>query len=148
MSKAADIDPSFFKRAQKAGVRELTHHTKKVHTVAWNCDGKRLASGSVDRTVCVWRVGGSSGSGTLEHELKGHQEAVDQLTWDPTHPDLLASASSDKSVRVWDARSGKCAANVPTKGENINIAWSPDGNTIAVCSLLVTRPTVGAFQYD
>jgi THO complex subunit 3 len=55
-----------------------------------------------------------------------------ELTWDPTHPDLLASASSDKSVRMWDGRSGKCAANIPTKGENINIAWSPDGNVIAV----------------
>lgn len=33
---------------------------------------------------------------------------------------------------MWDGRSGKCAANIPTKGENINIAWSPDGNVIAV----------------
>lgn len=29
-------------------------------------------------------------------------------------------------------RTQKCAATINTKGENINIAWSPDGNTIAV----------------
>ena len=27
---------------------------------------------------------------------------------------------------------GKCMEVVSTKGENINICWSPDGNTIAV----------------
>ena len=27
---------------------------------------------------------------------------------------------------------GKCMEVVGTKGENINICWSPDGNTIAV----------------
>lgn len=37
-------------------------------------------------------------------------------------------------MRVWDARASgqKSAHVVPTKGENINISWSPDGNTIAV----------------
>lgn len=29
-------------------------------------------------------------------------------------------------------RSQKCTANIGTRGENINISWSPDGNTIAV----------------
>jgi len=130
-AKAASPDRTFFRRAREQGIKELTGHTKKVHTLAWSCDGKRLASGSVDKNVNVWRFGASS-SGTLDQELKGHTDVVDQLTWDPTHPDLLASASSDKSVRMWDGRSGKCAANIPTKGENINIAWSPDGNVIAV----------------
>ena len=58
---------------------------------------------------------------------RGHTDSVDQLRWHPTHPDLLATASGDKSVRVWDSRSAKCVATVPTKGENINIDWSPDG---------------------
>ena len=38
----------------------------------------------------------------------------------------------DKTVRVWDARSAKAVTTVNTKGENINITWSPDGHTIAV----------------
>eukprot|EP01050_Picozoa_sp_SAG11_P011189 SAG11_NODE_1169_length_5616_cov_44.787566_4_plen_261_part_00 len=46
--------------------------------------------------------------------------------------DILASTSTDKTVRVWDARSGDCVANVSTVGENLSICWSPEGNTIAV----------------
>lgn len=38
-------------------------------------------------------------------ELKGHTDSVDQLCWDPKHSDLVATASGDKSVRLWDARS-------------------------------------------
>ena len=35
-------------------------------------------------------------------------------------------------VRIWESRSSKAAATISTKGENINIAWAPDGKTIAV----------------
>jgi THO complex subunit 3 len=33
--------------------REITAHSAKVHSVDWNYDGKRLASGSFDKTVCI-----------------------------------------------------------------------------------------------
>ena len=28
----------------------------QVHSVAWNCSGKKLASGSVDQTARIWHV--------------------------------------------------------------------------------------------
>lgn len=64
--------------------------------------------------------------------FRGHTGSVDQLCWHATQPDLLSTASGDKTVRIWDARSGKNATTINTRGENINITWSPDGNTIAV----------------
>jgi dipeptidyl aminopeptidase/acylaminoacyl peptidase len=35
-------------------------------------------------------------------------------------------------VRIWDARTSKCVQAIETRGENINIRWSPDGQHIAV----------------
>ena len=73
-------------------------------------------------------------------ELKGHADAVDQLCWDPTQPDQLATACGDKTVKVWDTRSGKCTTTMNTPGENINITWSPDGKTIAVGNRVSRHP--------
>ncbi|KAG0164674.1 hypothetical protein DFQ28_000130 [Apophysomyces sp. BC1034] len=112
-------------------IKEYKGHKEKVHTVAWNSDGRRLASGSVDKTARVW-IPHRGTDIKYSMELKGHTDSVDQLDWDPTHPDRLATASCDKTVRIWDQRSGKCTAVVQTGGENINICWSPDGNHIAV----------------
>ena len=36
--------------------------------------------------------------------MKGHSDSVDQLCWHPSHQDLLATASGDKTIRIWDAR--------------------------------------------
>jgi len=64
-------------------------------------------------------------------ELKGHTDSVDQLCWDPNHPDTVATAAADKSIRLWDARSGKCQV-IELSGENINITYKHDGSQIAV----------------
>jgi WD40 repeat protein len=67
--------------------------------------GKKLASGSVDQTARIWHIEPHGHSKAKDMELKGHTDSVDQLCWDPKHGDLLATASGDKTVRLWDARS-------------------------------------------
>jgi len=51
-----------------------------------------------------------------EFTFRGHGGSVDQLCWHASNSDLLSTASGDKSVRIWDARSQKCAAHIVTKG--------------------------------
>jgi len=126
--KSVEDFKSRFHRNQKT--REMVTHTSKVHTVDWSADGKKLASGSYDKTVCIFSIG--TERLTKEHIFKGHTDSVDQLGWHPSNPDLLATASGDKTVKLWDSKSHKCVTTINTKGENINICWSPDGKTIAV----------------
>ncbi|KOB78215.1 Wd-repeat protein [Operophtera brumata] len=111
-------------------VREYVAHSAKVHSVGWSCDGRRLASGSYDKNVAIFNLERSRLA--QDFLCRGHTGSVDQLCWHASHSDLLSTASGDKSVRIWDIRSHKCAASISTKGENINIAWSPNGSTIAV----------------
>ncbi|XP_028407705.1 THO complex subunit 3-like [Dendronephthya gigantea] len=115
---------------QNSKIRDVQAHSSKVHSVAWSCDGRRLASGSFDRSVSIYTLDKYGLS--KEANYRGHTESVDQLCWHPSNPDMLVTASGDKTIRIWDTRAGKCVNVVNTKGENINICWSPDGNTIAV----------------
>jgi THO complex subunit 3 len=48
-------------------------------------------------SVRVWTID-ESGRGT-DVEFKGHTDSVDQLRWDPKNPDLLGTASGDKTVQ-------------------------------------------------
>lgn len=34
-------------------IKEYSTHSSKIHSVDWNCDGRRLASGGFDKSVCV-----------------------------------------------------------------------------------------------
>uniref|UniRef100_A0A914XIJ5 Translation initiation factor beta propellor-like domain-containing protein n=1 Tax=Plectus sambesii TaxID=2011161 RepID=A0A914XIJ5_9BILA len=109
-------------------VRGFDVRLTKIHSVAWNCDGSRLACGSQDKSVSVAALENS--------KLKciflgsGHTDQVDQVAWNWTNPDLLASASGDKSIRVWDLRQKKTQASLSTKSQNINVVWSPCGTYI------------------
>jgi THO complex subunit 3 len=128
----------------RAPTRELVGHKKEVHSVAWNCTGRKLASGSVDQTARIWSITRAS----QDLELKGHTSSVHQLCWDPTNAERLATASADKTVKVWDTRTGKCSQNIKTHGANLNIAWSPDGGYIAVGNKLDQVTLIDTRKYE
>ncbi|PAA78352.1 hypothetical protein BOX15_Mlig010034g2 [Macrostomum lignano] len=110
--------------------REYNSYSGKIHTLKWSSDGSRLATGSVDRVVNLFSL--DSGRLSKDVTFKGHTGSVDQLCWNPRHPSLLATASSDKSLRLWDARTQHSVATLVLRGENINVTWSPNGECIAV----------------
>lgn len=123
--------PTFFTTPPK----ELRQgHRLSVRGLSFSADGRKLATCSADKLVRIW-VPERSIDYRASTELRGHTESVDQLAWDPTNPEVLATASADRSVRIWDTRSGGKEGGVKvvnTPGGNINIAYHPNGQFIAV----------------
>ena len=70
---------SKFKKSLKT--REYTSHSSKVHSVDWSCDGRRLASGSYDKTVCVFAMSQSDTKLSKETTFRGHSDSVDQASY-------------------------------------------------------------------
>ncbi|XP_024136670.1 WD repeat-containing protein 26, partial [Oryzias melastigma] len=56
-----------------------------------------IASGSEDHKVYIWH----RRSELPIAELTGHTRTVNCVSWNPTLPELLASASDDGTVRIW-----------------------------------------------
>ncbi|BDA45109.1 THO complex subunit 3 [Coccomyxa sp. Obi] len=118
--------------------RDINVHKKKVYCLDWDCNGRRLATGSNDQTVRVWKIDSRHREKSERHEVElkmPDRLACTCVLWHPTSPDSLATIAQDDNVRVWDTRSGKCAAIIPTPDMNLYMAWSPhDPDIVATAS--------------
>jgi elongator complex protein 2 len=83
----------------------LPGHKLSVTRAAFSNSDEWLVSGSRDRQVCVFRRGGSGGSGGERFELvqtiaKAHDRIIWDLSWSLDDA-FFATGSRDKTVRVW-----------------------------------------------
>ena len=65
-------------RSQKLVLGPLLH-SHEATTLAWEPDGKRLATASIDETVKLWDT--TTGRETVT--LRGHLRAITSLAWGP-----------------------------------------------------------------
>jgi len=105
-------------------------HTGRVNSVALSCDGKWIASGSDDQTICV----SDSETGQVSAgPFKGYTSGVTSVGFSPNGRKVV-SGSSDKAICVWDVKTGQVSAG-PFKGHTsgvTSVGFSPDGRKVVI----------------
>lgn len=104
----------------------LEGHEGGVTSIAFSPDGTRLASGSWDKTVRIWRTD----IGLCEQVLEGHTRGVMRVAFSPSGTQIV-SGSMDGTVRIWRIDEGglyKCEKVLEDFGSTVvSVDLSSDG---------------------
>jgi len=114
---------------RQEGVSEalnLIGHKECVWPIAFSPDGKRIVSGSDDKTIKVWDV--TSGAELMT--LRGHKDAVYYIAFS-SDGKRFVSGSVDKTLKVWDLATGRELITLHGHDSQVqSTAFSPDGRRI------------------
>ncbi len=108
---------------------ELRGHSYPVGSIAWDADGRRIATGSFDSSVRIWH----GRTGRLEIELLGHSGTVISVDWSPDGSRLVTSAS-DGTAKVWEIGEAGGRELMSLSGQDTRsgllAVFSPDGQHV------------------
>jgi len=120
--------------------RTFKGHSDEVNAIKWNPLGTLLASCSDDGTAKIW----TPESDSFVQDLCEHTKEIYTIEWSPTGPGsnnpnkqlILASASFDATVKLWDVENGKAINTLSRNDESVySVAFSPSGEYLASGSL-------------
>ncbi|KAJ9170618.1 hypothetical protein P3X46_018712 [Hevea brasiliensis] len=121
-------------------VKTFAGHQGEVNCVKWDPTGSLLASCSDDISAKIW----SMKQDKYVHDLREHSKEIYTIRWSPTGPGtnnpnqqlVLASASFDSTVKLWDVEHGKLICSLNGHGDPVySVAFSPNGEYLASGSL-------------
>ena len=113
---------------KQAGV--LWGHEEVVLSTRFSPDGRRIVTGSADKTARIW----DARTGMQLRVLTGHDDRVMSARYSPDGAHIV-TASRDKTARIWDAESGAQIAVLQGHDKQVSsAAYSPDGTRIVTAS--------------
>lgn len=107
--------------------------------IAHNCQQNLLASGHEDQTIKLWDLNLNT-----PHRLRrdiypfrilhGHSNRIFSVAFSP-NGQFLASASADRTIKLWSPHTGKCLKTLHGHGSWVwAVAFTPDNNLLASAS--------------
>lgn len=114
---------------QSRPLNTLKMHRTEGYALDWSplIPQGKLLTGDNDGNIFA-TTGEDGGRWTSDDRpFTGHQGSVEDIQWSPNEKTVFASASSDGTIKVWDARSRsrKAAVSVTVSSTDVNVlSWS------------------------
>lgn len=94
------------------------------YSMAWShLKAGRMVTGDGSKNIWNWEMKeGGTGFVVDAQPFKSHSASVEDLAWSPSEEHVFASASADKTIRIWDRRvKEKCQAWVAAHKSDVNV---------------------------
>ncbi|KAI5847708.1 WD40-repeat-containing domain protein [Morchella snyderi] len=126
-------------------------HDDMIHDCALDYYGKRLATCSSDKTIKIFEITGDNHR--LLETLRGHEGPVWQVSWaHPKFGNILASASYDGKVMIWQERQGvwqKIFEHANHHASVNSVQWAPhEAGAVLACASSDGKVSVLEFKDD
>ncbi len=113
----------------------LKGHTGQIYALAFDPDGKTLASGSADGAIKLWDLVTGKNIATLKNaadDWNAYDFGTGSLAFSPDGK-TLASANGCRIIKLWDLATGKSTTikDEIALSTSQMIRFSPDGKTLA-----------------
>ncbi|KAJ1964580.1 hypothetical protein GGI12_001323 [Dipsacomyces acuminosporus] len=111
------------------------HGTRgSIYDISWSSDGSLLTAAESKGPVRSWRL--ERGGHKEGEEIRVLGGEIGRLAWCPAaeRANILAAATYDKTIHMWDQRANSISATLATNGLNSDICWSPSGKYFASVS--------------
>ncbi|KAK0525181.1 ribosome assembly [Tilletia horrida] len=140
--KGAKTEEEWESAARKRAKKRYVEATRAASSGGSGGDARDelLISGSDDHTLFLWPPQSASATNVSPTpkkpiaRLTGHQQTVNHVAFSPSGT-LLASASFDKSIKLWNARTGKFIATLRAHvGSVYRLTWSADSRLLVSAS--------------
>ena len=133
-SCSTDKEINICRIGENRPIQTFKGHDDEVNAIRWDPQGQLLASCSDDHFMKIWTMQG------LAHNIEAHDKEIYSVRWNPAGPgsrnpnakSKLASASFDKTVKVWDPQTGTCLNHFKEHdGSVYAVNFSPDTSILA-----------------
>ena len=100
-----DLDTFELKKTLK------TAHTNSVFAVRYTPDGQYLLTGGRDAFLKLWQL--DSPENTPAFAVPAHLFTLNSIAFHPTKPTIFATASRDKTIKIWETQISDSKFQIP-----------------------------------
>lgn len=150
-----DVPGTTITPQQNKPLSTLRMHRSEGYALDWSplIPTGKLITGDNNGQIYVTERTAGEGWATDSRPLVGHTGSIEELQWSPSEKNVFASASSDGTIRIWDARSKSRTAKLTIQVSDVDVnvmSWShqtqhllasgDDAGTWAVWDLRMWKP--------
>ncbi|MCZ6690320.1 MAG: hypothetical protein O7H41_12000 [Planctomycetota bacterium] len=108
-------------------VRSFENQVGHIYGLELSPSGEIVVAGTSSGNLVIWAVE----DGKIVRAFKAHSGVVNAVKFLPDGKGLV-SAGNEGAIRLWDPKTGQRTDPPEAHGSVRDLAWSPDGQTIAV----------------